>query len=221
MKLYKFRSLGDCQSFERAECILRTGKFWCSKFWNMNDPMEGVYSYSLSDNTGDVFTAKNGFVICSFSNDVGFSNPAMWGYYANGFKGLAIEIEIAESDIKAVSYRPDVPSFTLGTQVVIDFLTTKLSPWTHEGEFRFLKESQENAQQIGTITGVTFGRPYGNTKNFADVEKVSQELRDYCRRSEKLFQIVQKLKLPGSAAVVENRQVKREKINGSKLWEAP
>jgi|GEM_PF-5983772 hypothetical protein len=46
MKLYKFRPLGSCLDLERAQEILAQGKFWCSPFWELNDPMEGVYRYS-------------------------------------------------------------------------------------------------------------------------------------------------------------------------------
>ena len=44
LKLYKFRSLGEPNSVNRVVGILRTKKFWCSKFWDMNDPMEGVFN---------------------------------------------------------------------------------------------------------------------------------------------------------------------------------
>ena len=44
IKLYKFRPLSDCKDFERIEKILETGEFWCPKFTELNDPMEGVYT---------------------------------------------------------------------------------------------------------------------------------------------------------------------------------
>ena len=45
MKLYKFRPLGSCLDLERAgdSC---PGQILCSPFWELNDPMEGVYRYS-------------------------------------------------------------------------------------------------------------------------------------------------------------------------------
>ena len=46
MKLYKFRSLTSEEEFERATQIIETGIFWCSKFSELNDPMEGVFRTS-------------------------------------------------------------------------------------------------------------------------------------------------------------------------------
>lgn len=60
--------------------------------------MEGGYSYlTTAENeiaTPDVFTEKNAYRICSFSGEKALSNPAIWGYCANGFKGVAIEVEV-------------------------------------------------------------------------------------------------------------------------------
>ena len=45
VKLYKFRPLADDRDFERLKEILKTGKFYCPKFPDLNDPMEGVYRF--------------------------------------------------------------------------------------------------------------------------------------------------------------------------------
>ena len=61
LKLIKFRSLGSDNEFKRIKEILKTNKFWCSKLWNLNDPMEGVYrnSFFNSDDIFKMFTEKN------------------------------------------------------------------------------------------------------------------------------------------------------------------
>ena len=111
LKLVKFRSLANQKDLDRAINIITTGKFWCTKLWNMNDPMEGVYSTSNRDIIPKMFTEKNKYVICSFSDNSDdnipkkpIQNPLLWGYYANGFKGIAIEIEEDESNVKKVDY---------------------------------------------------------------------------------------------------------------------
>ena len=44
MKVYKFRKLTNESDLDRLKGILETGNFWCSNFWDLNDPMEGVFS---------------------------------------------------------------------------------------------------------------------------------------------------------------------------------
>lgn len=41
--IYKFRLLKSCEDLYRIEDIIKAGKFWYSKFFELNDPMEGVY----------------------------------------------------------------------------------------------------------------------------------------------------------------------------------
>ena len=43
LALYKFRTLGSNDDLKRIKDIIENGEFWCSKFYEMNDPMEGVY----------------------------------------------------------------------------------------------------------------------------------------------------------------------------------
>lgn len=188
MKLYKFRPLGDDLSFCRAKEILRTGEFWCSRFWELNDPMEGVYSFSAADgvNTGDVFSEKARYVICSFSGEEAFSDPAIWGYYANAFKGVAIEIEVPDNEITKMNYAKDVDHWSeMVESLAADkrakkILTTKLDRWEREHEFRFLRSPKEPAaNQIGEIKAVHFGNPYGNTVNLQDIVDNSQGLRTF------------------------------------------
>jgi len=150
VKLYKFRSLGDQLSVDRAEQILKTGEFYCSKLWNQNDPMEGVYSYLQSDEsqaaTRHVFTQKNRFGICSFSGARALPNPTIWGYYANGLKGVAFEVEVSlpSNSIEMVKYldRPvewedHSPDSSIEDRVK-SIITSKLKAWENEHEYRFL-----------------------------------------------------------------------------------
>ena len=204
MKLYKFRPLGDELSLCRAKQILETGEFWCSRFWELNDPMEGVFSVNKRDQDviGGVFSGKKKFVICSFSGQEAFSNPVMWGYYANGFKGIAIEIEVSADEvqkIKKMTYADDVAEWskTDGSDRVTKILTTKLSRWKHEHEYRFFCDSVEPvAKPIGKITTVHFGDPYGTIANREDIINESEELRKFDSFRSKLESLTKSKKIP-------------------------
>lgn len=200
MKLYKFRPLGDCRSLCHAKKMLRTGEFWCSRFWELNDPMEGVYSFTRDDRdlVDQVFSDKAKHVVCSFSGNNALSNPLMWGHYANGFKGMAIEIEVSPDsveNIEQMDYVEGVADWSsMGQSLAIEervkkILTTKLDRWKHEDEFRFLNVPEKPARDgngkltgnyekgIGEISGIYFGDPYGNVVNRNVIIEQSQALQ--------------------------------------------
>jgi hypothetical protein len=175
MKLYKFRQLITDKDFDRIDQMLQTGSFWCSQFAEMNDPMEGVFSFpvdtptKMNTLTQYVLGEKNSYKICSFSDRAGFENPLLWGHYANGFKGVAIEIDTDMNDIFKVIYANSIMDIKLIGQpaedIVKEIIATKLTPWEYESEYRFLKKVEDNNQQIGSIKKIYFGNPYGNLYN--------------------------------------------------------
>ena len=188
MKLYKFRSLANEGDFNRAKSILETGCFWCENFFNLNDPVEGVFYLEQrnKDKLGSIFEAKEEYKICSFGCKKAFKNPIMWGYYANGFRGIAIEIEIEKNEVKKINYVPNIPSLEDlmkkhsndcddNDKITKEIISTKLKPWEHEAEWRFLKKSENNLHKIGEITAVYFGNPRGNISNINDVHKAEAE----------------------------------------------
>lgn len=184
MKLYKFRSLADFEDLNRIINIVKTGKFWCSRFSELNDPMEGVYITRKMGNMDidNVYGEKNKYAICSFSGQSGFRNPIMWGYYANGFKGVGIEIEVADNndDIPEVNYVPtsDI-DYLNGEDRIKKVLTSKLECWKHEAEYRFLTQGNKGLHSIGEITGVCFGNPYGNVANKQMIYKNNQDILNH------------------------------------------
>ncbi|MDP3882764.1 MAG: hypothetical protein Q8Q48_01780 [Candidatus Staskawiczbacteria bacterium] len=199
MRIYKFRSLANETDYCRLRNILETGYFWCSKFFELNDPMEGVFSLS-GENDGiidrgisDIYSLKNEYKICAFSGREGFLNPAMWGYYTNGFKGVAIEIEIEENKVEKISYKEnileiflhrntDTPEFDA---IVKNIFTKKLKAWEREDEYRYLIKSDNNYHKIGKMTAVYFGNPYGNLSNTPDIQK-NEKLVEYTNFRKKL-----------------------------------
>jgi len=199
MKLYKFRPLGNDESLNRVAEILQTGKFWCSRLWEQNDPMEGIYTYMTGPNDahplGEVFSAKNRIRICSFSGESALSEKTIWGYYANGFKGVAIEIEIDEAHVRKVRYKnkpEEWSSAMYGESLVAKverIVTTKLTSWRNEREYRYLTEETKPKQEIGRIKSIFFGEPYRGTQNFQQIHDSTPTLQDYRQLRQRLVSI--------------------------------
>ncbi|MDD4894188.1 MAG: hypothetical protein PHW54_02615 [Candidatus Omnitrophica bacterium] len=194
MKLYKFRSLTGTErdidsnrdsDFKRAKMILENGEFWCSKFSELNDPMEGVF-YGSKDLIDTIYTKKLQYKICSFSAKRALEKPYMWGYYANGFKGMAIEIEVDSGDVEEINYSNKIPSVDhlrsvckTDDEVIVKIITIKSSPWKREAEYRFLIKDEKKYHKIGEITKVYFGNPYGGVDNKESIYKNNPSLLCY------------------------------------------
>ncbi len=119
----------------------------------------------------------------------------MWGHYANGFKGVAIEVEVGNTEeIKPIKY-VSKEDFNSNMRDAKEILTRKLKNWEHENEIRFLIESRNESHKIGQITKIYFGNPYGDLNNTNDVLKKSKKLRDYNKLKDKLKKICQKKNL--------------------------
>lgn len=206
MKLYKFRPLAEKEDFQRAKAIIETGSFWCSRFSELNDPMEGVI-YIQNKNVDDIYKEKGQYKICSFSDETAFGNPCMWGYYANGFKGIAIEIEIDENDgeVEKIDYGTDVTK----PDTIKALLRAKLTPWKHEAEYRFLKESEENEHPVGKITAVYFGKPYGDIENSQKVYEENKILQCYQCLKNKLITIARGKNIKCFSVKIENSKVEK------------
>lgn len=196
-KLYKFRSLLDCNSFERVAEILETGKFWCSPLWEQNDPMEGVYvdlrEAAECADLPDLFNEKNRRQICSFSGEKALRDPLMWGYYAGGFKGVAIEIEDTEEAI-LVDYVDETPRIQSEKDPITNVLTRKLKAWKREEEYRYLVKDSIGLRKLGKIAAVYFGNPYGSVSNQSQIVQASRTIQEYMKRIERLQEIAEKMK---------------------------
>jgi hypothetical protein len=206
IKLYKFRPLANEEDCERLKGILETGKFWCSTYPELNDPMEGVYNFlpdpnDITNNISElidlIYKEKQGYKICSFSNEDAFSKPIMWGYYANGFKGVAVEIEICRKEVEEIEYKRDILKFSGKNpdKEAKRILTTKLTIWKHEGEYRFLKKIEEDKEiKIGKITALYYGNPHEGTINRQDIIDNSKTFRKYLELKEKILKELPNIK---------------------------
>lgn len=211
-RLFKFRPLGSPDDFCRAQDILRTGRFWCAPFSELNDPMEGIFQTlavgKWEEILDGVSNLKSQYKICSFCGKEGAKRVQMWGYYANGFKGIAIEIrqrdvkveEIGEEGIVKIKY--DNATFTLDQNQnvtdldVLKILTTKSKAWKSEKEYRYLKKDPNDKHIVGEIVAVHFGNPFGHAFNRNEIRRDSNNLRSYLNFAEELKRIAERLHVP-------------------------
>lgn len=151
MKLYKYKSLSG--SLEYTLDIISSERLYCSPWKDLNDPMEGIFSYSYFGNKKgqninkqleSVRLEKGKLRICSLS-EVGNDYEAylMWAHYADGFKGLAIELELESSDTIPVQYVPGFPHFSIkdlddGRTFAKKVLSSKMHCWSYERERRII-----------------------------------------------------------------------------------
>ncbi len=166
MKLYKYRSLASEEQIKRVLQIIKTGLFYCGYWESQNDPMEGMFRYFAvnpiyEEDLRNLLSEKSNLRICSFSNTV--HSILQWAYYAHGFQGIAIELTLNSkkfTNLYRVNYEnniPDIyfPSHAVG-QNATSILTTKLSFWKHEKEYRFITDD-ELLNLRPYITAVYFG----------------------------------------------------------------
>ena len=218
LHLFKFRPLGDDNARDWMKEILEKGQFWCSKFWELNDPMEGVFQSTDAaipkKMMEKLLDEKFSRVICSFSGIIAFKKPTLWGYYANGFKGAAIEIEVSARDVDIVTYDDDVAAFLSPDHGLDDkallrkILTTKLSCWHPEEEYRFIHKSNcHGYQTVGQITAIHFGLPYHHIENRRDVLAQSGVLQKYYEYVKELSRFAKGKQIKCYNAYIENGKV--------------
>jgi len=147
MNLYKFRSL---KQFEYVLDILLNERLYCPHYKDLNDPLEGLYESIFSS---FIFGIKTGFKtykeledeiydtrICSLSSTL--SDIRMWSHYADGHKGIVIEIETSnKTKIKKVKYNTSLPKFGttfLGSLGISEVLENKTYHWDYEEEYRII-----------------------------------------------------------------------------------
>lgn len=147
MRAYKFRS---STNVEFALDILLNRRLFCSDWRELNDPMEGMFAYSTLGPESHaqrvvkgIGSAKSRYKVCSLAQD--FQSHLLWAHYANGFDGLAIEVDLPDDDqdVRQVEYR-GVFAFLDMDQVVDEddaarrILYSKYSEWSYEQEVRIL-----------------------------------------------------------------------------------
>jgi len=164
MKLFKYKSL---EPFEYVADIICNKRLYAAAFTELNDPMEGMFLTEPGTREGyvrDVKTGKERLRICSFSKDA--SSPPLWAYYADGFRGICLEVEVAnrhpDYELHEVEYDDITPVFgnqaaRLKHELPRLLLRRKTRQWMPENEVRILTERQFITDGI-KITGILLGK---------------------------------------------------------------
>ena len=164
MKVYKYRSL---RNFDFVADILCNLRFHAASFFELNDPMEGLFTYpadTKKEYIDAIVQGKKKLRICSFSKDP--KNPLLWAHYANGFKGVCIEVDLQnprceDYEIVTVEYSTRRNHFSNDARQLVDemprkFLSKKSNAWKYEREVRILSKG-EYVQDGITIKSVQLG----------------------------------------------------------------
>ena len=156
MKAYKFRSHDQ---LEFAFDILFGNRLYCASRETLNDPVEGAYGAMILDSVDkakaaekEVAEVAKALKICSLSQTS--NEQLLWAYYASGFTGMAVEVEIPDPTtyspsidegsirIKAVDYDRRALLGTLPyddpQSAAYESLVTKGRHWEHEKEVRII-----------------------------------------------------------------------------------
>jgi hypothetical protein len=148
MKFYKYKS---AENLWQIVDIFARGRLFCAKWDTLNDPLEGRYEVFFNSKfpESDVLlekleTRRNKYRIASFSSAP--DNFLLWSHYADGHKGIAIEIEIHPShrDLFEVAYSPSASVFSNKAQIAKDvrhIFNCKTEEWSYEREFRIITTS--------------------------------------------------------------------------------
>ena len=145
------------------------GNIHFSSWKNVNDPMEGYFTYfPQKDTIQNLISEKNRYKICCFSKH--YSNYLLWSHYAKDHKGVCLEYEFDTKNFpynlikKDIIYRKEIPNFNsklpIKDQAVI-FLSKKLIFWKYEEETRLLLYDSNNSDipisSFGKLKSITFG----------------------------------------------------------------
>lgn len=145
MILYKYRSLDNFKNFID---IVLNNRIYASKYFELNDPMEGLYIYNEGtineDMVREIKSEKSQLKICSFSQTP--KSTLMWSHYANGHKGVVIGVKVKPNhEVHTVNYG----GLSLvkhahqngSHETAKSILTHKLEAWDYEEEKRIFVEN--------------------------------------------------------------------------------
>jgi hypothetical protein len=129
--------------------------------------MEGVFAYSYNNESfveqkiKEIGDSKRQYKICSLSRT--FDNHLLWAHYANGFDGVAIEIELPEDNqnIKKLDYdrgvfaNVNITPNSDAEKIAKDILFSKYNVWNYEEEIRILHDQSyyQNIKVTKVICG--------------------------------------------------------------------
>lgn len=138
--LYKYRGT---QAFRNIVDILLNRRLYAAPYFDLNDPMEGHYLFSVSGSLDEDMKRmlkgeKDKLRICSLSRNA--NNELMWSHYAEGHRGIVLGVNIDRKryEVKPVRYdglmKLGLHNFNRNS--ALDVLTNKLEVWEYEEEER-------------------------------------------------------------------------------------
>ncbi len=170
MNLYKYRTL---ERLDYVLDIVLNERLFCSFYKDLSDPFEGLFSSTIHltpqqklmylkkfyvplvlppeqitvyYNIDNLILEKVEHVkICSLSSSL--SDIRLWSNYADGHRGIAIEIDFGGKDNEAieVKYEDKLPHFDfslLSQPKVSEVLTHKTKHWQYEAEYRIINKHE-------------------------------------------------------------------------------
>lgn len=158
MTYYKYRSLNTLKFFLD---ILLNKRLYTSKYSELNDPMEGFFTYDKTvpkDVINTIRAKRDNTYICSLSkrNDIGL----MWSMYADEHKGCCIEVEVTAKSWQEIDVKySSTSSIIKGTKDadMEKILSKKSLQWQYEEEVRFVKETSKRERMSIKIKKIYLG----------------------------------------------------------------
>jgi Protein of unknown function (DUF2971) len=151
MKAYKFHTVENLQF---VIDILFKKRLYCCRAEVLNDIREADVRVG-NDKGREIEIIEYGkkvnkqlkeFRVCSLTKS--FNNHLLWAHYANGYTGVAIEVELDDDDITEVIYGDE---FIFLSQLIDSYtpeaaarqvMAKKYKDWSYEGEVRLITKSE-------------------------------------------------------------------------------
>lgn len=152
MRAYKFKSAARA---DHIFDILLNQRLYCADWSILNDPMEAVFAYSCrqdSENEAHSFAAKvNAHLkemrVCSLTGS--FDCHLLWSHYADGFNGVAVEVELPDdhSFIRPINYRGVFGGYGYEANsdpedTAAEIIFSKYQEWKYEQEIRICSNEE-------------------------------------------------------------------------------
>lgn len=183
--IYKYLPLTGCLYRKRFFDMVMTNRFWLSKYYYLNDPMEGIYyAIGKTEQIMDLAKEKAGILIGCFGKNPTTFN--LWAYYTNGYKGVCIEIELSDEyeekliEVKYLDNELFNVEITANIENAREILSRKLISWKDEDEIRLLHNyhtpEKGESFQLGIIRSIYIG------------VNIGEETLDYLMRKKPVLQ---------------------------------
>ena len=150
MRLYRYMGLGNL--WHVLDIAVRN-RVYCAHWTQLNDPLEGHYELyfrqkddpRLADVDATLRANRERHRIASFSEDP--ANFLLWSHYADGHKGIALEIEIDTDDpcLTQILYTDFYSVFNEDSDTTLNHphvFNGKTPEWAYEKEWRIITTSE-------------------------------------------------------------------------------